>query len=541
MAHVPTVKPNQCTQRSDDRAAMEWEETLKAGQTLTYSLVMTHDEMQQAGTSGSPTIQTAQEWAADFETIWGKAKARWARRWAEVFTPNNSHFSGHLPMLVTDDEKIREIYYRSILTLICMHRTNLKMCNRAFITSGERAKGVVYFWDTSMWSTVFALLEPQGMKQQLRLFLQCDPHSGPVYFMNEGHQGGGWYGANDMTIFRLVNTYLSVTDDAEFLEEQVGDRSVLKHLETLATNWQKLQRDKTIMLADYGENKNLLECAPAYIHRVPSFNAANVWMMREVAELYELQGNKAEAIRLRDLAGQLAQEVLNLYKPGDGVWYALHRDGQRVELRHCYDFSCIGRFMTDDLTPEMKQEMVAFVEEELLTKKWMRAMSLKDLAAANSDRPDHGPMGAFDAWPALTAAAMCRLGAWDTGVDFFRQTQAALAEGVYGQARELYGPNRTQYDAPVRIAMRGGCMRECVGGGAFAETIMDTMFGFTPEIGKSVLIDSTKTVRGDFRGKLVNIHRNDSLFYNEFFNGCIAGKRQSRDQAGCRRQQIAAY
>ena len=27
----------------------------------------------------------------------------------------------------------------------------------------------------------FALLEPKGMKQQLRLFLQCDPHGGPIY------------------------------------------------------------------------------------------------------------------------------------------------------------------------------------------------------------------------------------------------------------------------------------------------------------------------------------------------------------------------
>jgi hypothetical protein len=513
MAHAPTVKPNQCTQKSDDRATMEWVETIKPGESRTFSMVMTHDGVPQAGASVSPVIQTSREWAADFEAIWGQAKARWARRWTEVFTPNNSHFSGHLPTLVTDDEKIREIYYRSILTLICLHRTNLKMCNRAFITSGERSKGVVYFWDTSMWSTVFALLEPEGMKQQLRLFLQCDPHSGPVYFMNDGYQpGGGWYGANDMTIFRLAYTYLAVTDDIEFLDEQVGDRSVLKHLETLATNWQKLQRDKTIMLADYGENENLLECAPAYIHRVPSFNAANVWMMREVAELYELRGNKAEAIRLRDLAGQFAQEVLKLYKKGDGVWYALHRDGSQVELRHCYDFTCIGRFMTDDLTSEMKQEMVAFVEAELLTEKWMRAMSLKDLAAARSDRPDHGPMGAFDAWPALTVASMCRVGAWDSGVDFLRRTQAVLKEGVYAQAREFYGPDKTTYNAPVRIAMRRGCMRECTGGGAFAETVIDTLFGFVPKVGSAVLLDSPKTVRGDFRGKLVNVHRRGSLF-----------------------------
>ncbi len=364
-----------------------------------------------------------------------------------------------------------------------------------------------------MWSTVFALLEPKGMKQQLRMFLQCDPHGGPIYLMNDGCQYvGKWYGANDMTIFRLVHTYLAVTDDTEFLDEQVGDRSVLEHLEALATNWQKLQRDKTLMLADYGENKNILECAPDYIHRVPSLNSANVWMMRTVASLYEQRGNTAKAKHLRDSAARMAQAVLDTYKPGDGVWYALHRDGKRVELRHCYDFTCIGRFMTDDLTTEMKEEMVAFVENELLTETWMRAMSLNDPAAALSDRPDHGPMGAFDAWPAFTAATMCRLGAWDSAIDFLRRTQAALHEGVYAQAREFYGPDRTRYNAPVRIAMRQGCMRECVGGGAFAEIIIATLFGFAPEYGTPSQLFSPEAVRGDFQGKLLNVHRDGELF-----------------------------
>ena len=512
MAHAPVVKPDKCTQSADDRVALQWTATLQPGESLTYSLVMAHGDVPQVGTTVSPAVQTAQQWAADFAAIWGQVKTRWAKRWTDVFTPNNSHFSGHLPTLVTDDERIREIYYRSVLTLICLHRTNLKMCNRAFITSGERAKGVVYFWDTSMWSTVFALLEPKGMKQQLRLFLQCDPHRGPVYFMNDGRQSGGWYAANDMVIFRLLYTYLAVTDDRAFLDEQVGDRSVSEHLETLATNWQKLHRDKKIMLADYGDNRNLLECAPAYVHRVPSFNAANVWMMRKVAELYQRRGDTAEATRLRDGANRVAQAVLHLYKPGDGVWYALHRDGKRVELRHCYDFTCTGRFMTDDLTTEMKKEMVAFVEDELFTDKWMRAMSLEDAAAAKSDRPDHGPMGAFDAWPALTAATMCRLGAWDSAVDFLRRTQDALAEGVYAQAHELYGPDRTKRNAPVRIAMRRGCMRECVGGGAFAETIIATLFGFSPDIGMPVLLEASRTARGDFRGKLLKVRRGGLVF-----------------------------
>jgi hypothetical protein len=359
-----------------------------------------------------------------------------------------------------------------------------------------------------MWSKVFALLEPKGMKEQLRLFLQADPHGGFVYNMHTGTQGDGWYAANDMTMFRLLNSYLAVTGDAAFLKETVGDRTVLEHMEKLALGWQELQRDKSVMLADYGENENLLECAPRYVHRVPSFNAANAWMMRTVADIQEQQGSAARAKQLRQWADQFAEAVLGLYKPGEGIWYALHRSGEHVELRHCYDFVCIGKFITDDLSQKIKQEMVGFVERELLTDKWMRAMSPQDKAAEISDRPDHGPMGAFDAWPALTADTMCELGAWRQALAFVRRTQAVLYEGVYAQAREYYGPNRLAYDAPVRIALRGACMRECVGGGAFAEMIIGALFGFDPELGKELQLRAHDTDRG-FAGKLINIRYRD--------------------------------
>src|SRR5260370_34453570 len=72
------------------------------------------------------------------------------------------------------------------------------------------------------------------------------------------------------------------------------------------------------------------------------------------------------------------------------------------------------------------------------------------------------------------------LGAWPEAIDFLRRTQAAIYEGVYAQAREFYGPRRKQFDAPVRIAQREGCMRACSGGGAFAESIITTLFGYSP-------------------------------------------------------------
>jgi len=459
------------------------------------------------------------EW---FETQWVRTKVGWEERWKSAFTPANSFFSGHAPLLVTDDAAIREIYYRSVLTLLVLLRTNL-WSNRTFITSGERAKGVVFYWDTSLFSTIFALLEPKQMKEQIKLFLEQDPHESAVIVFKTERPAppkhlevpAGWdlrgYAANDLSIFRLTWSYLAVTQDKEFLQEKIADQTVLQRLHVLATNWKKLRLNPEDQLADYGGALNLLECVPTYINKVPSFNSANVWMMRELAGILEENGDGAAARQLRVEADAMSKAVMTLYEPGKGVWSSLHRDGTRVEMRHCYDFATVGRFLASDLPPNVGREMVDFVQRELLMEKWMRAQSQLDVAAAKSDRPDHGPMGAYDAWPAVTVDALCRLGYWNVAVPFLQRTQAAVYEGVYAQAREFYGAKRRDRDAPVRIAQRQGCMRECTGGGAFAETVVCTLFGYLPKLGGAFELLNAGTPRG-FSGELRQVYRGAQKF-----------------------------
>ena len=456
-----------------------------------------------------------------FEAQWERAKRVWEERWSAAFTPGNQFFSGNAPVLITDDGAIHEIYYRSVLTLLVLLRTDL-WSNRTFITSGERAKGTVFYWDTSLFSTLFAMLEPKQMKEQLKLFLEQDPHADAVIIFKDQRPPSpgrlrvpaGWdlrgYAANDLSIFRLTWSYLCVTQDMDFLREKIADQTVLERLRILATNWKKLLRGPADTLADYGEANNLLECVPTYIHKVPSFNAADVWMMREFAGILQAVGEPDEARQMHAEADAMAKAVMSLYVPGTGVWASLHRDGSRVEMRHCYDFATVGRFMAGDLSANMRGEMVRLVKRELLAERWMRAQSKLDVAAASSDRPDHGSMGAYDAWPAVTVDAMCALGYWKDAIPFLRRTQAAIYEGVYAQAREFYGPTRGQYDAPVRIAQREGCMRECSGGGAFAETIIGTLFGYAAKPGaKLALMDAG--VRRGFRGELRHVRYGSEL------------------------------
>jgi hypothetical protein len=84
-------------------------------------------------------------------------------------------------------------------------------------------------------------------------------------------------------------------------------------------------------------------------------------------------------------------------------------------------------------------------------------------------------------------------------------------EGVYAQARELYGPDKLRPNAAVRIAQRRGCMRECCSGGAFAETIVTTLFGYRPSPGRRLELFEPKVSR-EFKGELRHVRHGSGLY-----------------------------
>ncbi|HWD94316.1 MAG TPA: hypothetical protein VG938_18440 [Verrucomicrobiae bacterium] len=509
----PATKPH-ATTNENGMVRWYWHLPLAAEGTNEIEFVAGDGEAAEA----SKVRADVRRWTSGFAEEFDGFKRCWEQRWADAFTSGNHHFSGSLPVLVTDNAALKRNYYMGILTLLELERTQFPVHPRSFITSGERAPGTQFYWDASMQSTVWALLEPAGMKATLRRWLVQNPRSGSFIYLT---QTNGFdtkvydritgYAFNACTIFKTALVYLRVTGDLAFLDEKLEDgETVLKRMDQLATDWKTLVRTGS-PLADYGENRNLLECAPAYIGRVASCNAQDVWMMRQDAALQELKGNAAGARKLRDDAEKLLPAILSLYKRGDGVWYGLHNDGKRVELRHCVDYIYVGDALAGDLAPDVRREMTDFVKRELLTRDWMRAMSLRDPAAAISDRPDHGPMGAYDGWPALTVGTMWRLGFPTDAFDFYGRTAEVTREGPFAQAREFYGPGRDQFDAPIRIAEREGCMKECISGAAFADVVVNTFFGFTPSLdGKNLLADP-QTPR-PFSGELLNVSARGGKF-----------------------------
>jgi hypothetical protein len=501
--------PDMLSAKEGSGAAI-WHITLQKGASLSFDYALA------IGSEERDVHNLAKDWATHFSTAFEQVQRDWQIRFDAMFKPKNPYFSGHLPTLVTTDERLRRVYYMSVISLLSVYRTGFPVAPRVYVSnSPEYDATMMYFWDTREWATVLALLDPVMLKEYLRSWLSQGIYNGYAEEFLTGTLQGPWYSANDLSIFILLNSYLNVTGDHSFLSERIHGKTVLEHMDSIATHWQKLVRPGRT-LADYGDASNLLECVPSYIHEVPSFNAANVWMMRRVAALQAGAGNEARARELRTDADRLLPAVLDLYDPGQGVWDSLHRDGTRVQVRHIFDFATIGLSIAKDLPPKTQQQMTAFVESELLTDHWMRALSLQDSEALQSDRPDHGPMGAFSAWPAETMAVLCEFGKCSQALDFLHRISDVTFEGPFTQARELLG---RKPDAAVRIASRGSQTYNASNGGAFAETILRDFFSYQPDLLTHGLISDTGA-RG-FQGQLLNVRQGDRLYTIRSTNGGI--------------------
>ena len=294
---------------------------------------------------------------------------------------------------------------------------------------------------------------------------------------------GPWYSVNDFTLFTMACDYLRYSGDFGWLDQRINGRTVIQHLRSCAEHWREL--NSADYLADYGEERNLLECVKTYTHKVASLNAANAWMNRRLAQIEERCGESALAQQHRADAQAIAQATLELYRSG-GYFACRQPDGSELEVRHCYDFGVVMATLFDDLGAERRQRMIHFFQSELQTSSWMRALAADDPATVFSLRTDHTATGAYASWPAYSLMALCRNGHYREALEWIGvgNDTGGLAgvalQGPFGQA--------TFHGAPGSL-LEGKAARKApddpphyeewtdVAGGAYVGAVLEGLVG----------------------------------------------------------------
>lgn len=364
------------------------------------------------------------------------------------------------------------------------------------------------------------------MKEQLKDWIKINPSKFYGKDNLGGNGVGNGYSANYWCLFKMIRDYIVVSGDDDFLDETVNGKNVLGYLEDYALKWKEQSiygtpgcNEEVYKLADFGDSAaNLLECVPTYKHIVPSFNIGYVWMMEETANFHRAKHNVQKADALDAQANEMIDNILKLYA-GNGFWNSLYPNGKKVEVRHVLDFIYFGKIMSDEVPHTVKQEIMDFFYRELKTNRWMRAQSLSDIAADYSDRPDHGPMGSYDGWIAESMDALTQMGYAENALDFYHTIEPVTYEGCWSQAHELWGENKREKSARVRISVRGWNCREASAGIAISQVMLKDFFGFDPQINGEV-IDSTRNAwpfKG--KGKLHHVYHDNAYHTIDFKNG----------------------
>ena len=151
-----------------------------------------------------------------------------------------------------------------------------------------------------------------------------------------------------------------------------------------------------------------------------------------------------------------------------------------VTSRHIIDFVTIVPALAE-LNDTVYGEMKAFVERELQTPHWMRALSFEvkcvyprdfahpvsqqdhltcsgpstwlrclflpsyqDKAAPESDRKDHGPWGSYDGWLGETVHAYASRRDYGAAADVLRRAAPVYLHGPGGQSHQVFGRNASE-------------------------------------------------------------------------------------------------
>ena len=467
-------------------------------------------------------LETYDRLQARFDDVVKEQEEIYTQKIHAAFTPGNAEYSGFLPQLRTTNPLLWKLYYMGFAGLLfCRRNSPASVYGPTYITCVYGAS-TSWVWDTMLTSLSMALLDPKVLRTLLEAWMTEDMHMHVATEFMTGKGVGPWgYAVNDYGILRCADSYLRASGDFAWLDKVVNGKPVMQHLLDHAVYWKSLVKREG-GLADYGDMRNLLEVVSTWLHEVAGINAGNVYGMRFVASLLERRGEARQAAQLRSEAKDLAERINRLlYVEGKGWWRCGQPDGTYKEVRHCYDLLAVFDAMFEDLSERQKKEMSNFFWTELYTPLWMHALSPYDDDASWDVRADHSWLGAYVAWPSMTAKGLYRVDPSGRVADWVKGLARSANQGPYAQAHVVEnvfppvngGAMKSPYDLPYSNDWA------IVSGGSYTDMVIDSIFGANLSLYDGIALNSrlsdfdpdAKLTGLSYQGKLYTVTRENVI------------------------------
>lgn len=327
--------------------------------------------------------------------------------------------SERLPHILTSDKQFNDFYYRCILSVLETRWQRENFVVNPFWAIGNW--GYTIAWDTSFASELLAILDPEGLRKAILLYIRAGLLKSSNIPWN-GKSDRYWYIQTPFAVMQIVQDYLRQTGDLATLDRMEEDTSVVEQMKQAGLELMKRFRQSDGLL-DFGagsnQNQRIEIRTDGYQHMVPAFNGLAANYLRQIAQWCR-DRNDPDASKLEQWADQLEISMREkLWNEQEGWFDNLHADGRRELVWSYHLFDLLDK---DVLSPSQLQGLISHLTEgEFLGPFGMYSISKRDHIHWDLEDVDWGGGGQYVGMSLRIAESLFRLGYSEPGWDILNR------------------------------------------------------------------------------------------------------------------------
>jgi hypothetical protein len=410
-----------------------------------------------------------------------------------------------LPRLESSDVKLKEYYYRCMLSVLMSRYENPN-----YITNPFWAVGYWPFtisWDNSYSSDILAMLDPASLKEAILTDFR-EVKMKRTYVSWKGAFWDNLYIQEPFALQIMIEAYLRHTGDYNLLGEKAGDTTVWEWMQKWVNELRTSYTNKDGLIDVGYDTQKIIEIrTDGYNHVVPIVNVLTVHLLYRMSEWAAVLKDKNAEPFLKD--AERLKNLINkyLWNEDEGWFDNLYPDGSKEAIWTIHLYDALG---TDYLTGSQVNKLVSHLKEgEFLGKFGTYSISRRDSVHWDLIDSDWGGGGQYAGMPGRISRNLYRQGFPEMGWDILKRHIGYIDYFPYlPQNPRTDVPEQDRSSMPVEIAAGAGM--EAIIFGTFGINIDKDILTISPNYSEEMGVTTLSDFK--FKGKSYNIQINCKSF-----------------------------
>ena len=358
-----------------------------------------------------------------------------------------------LPKLESTNTRLKEYYYRCLLSVLMSRYENPAYINNPFWAVGYWPYTIS--WDTSYSSDILAMLEPESLKEAILTDFR-EVKMKRTYVSWKGAFWDNLYIQEPFALQIMIEAYLRHTGDYTIFNAKAGEATVWEWLQRWVSELKTNYMNKAgLMDIGYDTQKIIEIRTDGYNHVVPIVNVLTVHLLYRMADWGQAledpagEGYLKEAVKLKDLMNK------HLWNSRLGWFENLYPDGSKGAIWTNHLFDALG---TDYLSGDQVNGLVSHLREgEFLGRFGLYSIARRDSVHWDLIDSDWGGGGQYAGMPGRVSRNLYRQGFPELGWEILKRHMQYLDYFPYlPQNPRTDSPQQDRSSMPVEISAGAG-------------------------------------------------------------------------------------